>query len=352
MRPTGPIPAPVHPVRYDFAAAPADVDPPPESDGWMVSFVDILMLLLTLFVVLLVVQRTPDPTKPDPASVVAHVSTPSSKTEPTGSPVAPRHAPTPAAANARKPVGHTSNSTATATPRRHAPGPSADFGQQLRNALFNPIDLTVAAAVRSGASPAKPEARPTAQPASAAPAAHLASPATATAFVVPADIRDQVEVARTATKVNLVIKDDVLFDAGSADLKPAGRQVLERVAELLKQSAYPVSVEGHTDNRPIHTARYPSNWELSAARATNVTRFLIQCGVSADRLRAIGYADTRPRAGNDTAAGRARNRRVSLVVHLNEHSSGIAGAGREPAPVSGADSPVAAAPLPPADASR
>jgi chemotaxis protein MotB len=349
MQRTNPIPAPGgHPVRYDLAPAPVDIDPPPESDGWMVSFVDILMLLLTLFVGLLVVQRTPQATKPSPAPIVAQAPAPSGKAEPTRQPAQPSASPP---ANTAEPVARHSNSVAEATSRHREPA-RADFEQQLRNALFNPIDLTVAASADAGSSPAAPDTGPARQPASATRAADSAAPASATPFVVPADIRDQVEIARTATKVNLVIKDDVLFDAGSADLKPVGRRVLQRVAELLQQSAYPVSVEGHTDNRPIHTSRYPSNWELSTARATNVTRFLIQCGVGADRLRAIGYADTRPRASNGTASGRARNRRVSLVVHLNEHGNGVTRAGQQPAPVSGAGSPAAAAPPPPTAASH
>jgi chemotaxis protein MotB len=154
--------------------------------------------------------------------------------------------------------------------------------------------------------------------AAAAPPVPAATGTPAAAFAIPADIRDQVEVTTDASDVNLVIKDDVLFDAGSADLKAAGQAVLSRIAELLRQNEYPVSVEGHSDNTPIHTPRFPSNWELSAARATNVTRSLIGLGVAADRLRAIGFAATRPLDDNDSAAGRANNRRVSLVIHMDK----------------------------------
>ena len=129
-----------------------------------------------------------------------------------------------------------------------------------------------------------------------------------------------IDVVATANEVNLVIKDDVLFAEGSSDLTPLGRSVLDGIALMLKKNDYPVSVEGHTDNIPIHTAQFPSNWELSSFRATNVARYFIQRGVASRRLRAIGYADTRPVADNDTEAGRARNRRVSLVIHVNEAS--------------------------------
>jgi chemotaxis protein MotB len=77
-------------------------------------------------------------------------------------------------------------------------------------------------------------------------------------------------------------------------------------------------VEGHTDPVPISTLQFPSNWELSAQRATTVLRYLVRAGVPAERLRAVGYADTRPVADNSTPEGRAKNRRVALVVHLEE----------------------------------
>jgi chemotaxis protein MotB len=84
----------------------------------------------------------------------------------------------------------------------------------------------------------------------------------------------------------------------------------------LQTLPYQLSVEGHTDNVPIQTARYPSNWELSSARAARVTRKLIEQGVAADRIRAIGYGDTRPRSENDSAEGRAKNRRVTFVLQV------------------------------------
>jgi len=75
-------------------------------------------------------------------------------------------------------------------------------------------------------------------------------------------------------------------------------------------------VEGHTDNSPIKTLKFGSNWELSSARASAVTRYLISLGLGPERIKAIGLADTQPRIGNETPDGRARNRRVSLVLYL------------------------------------
>ena len=114
--------------------------------------------------------------------------------------------------------------------------------------------------------------------------------------------------------VNLEISDSILFTPASAALTASGAQLLDELAATLKAHPYNLSVEGHTDNVPIKTARYPSNWELSSSRATEVTRRLIDRGIAAERVRAVGYADTHPRADNATAEGKARNRRVSLVL--------------------------------------
>jgi chemotaxis protein MotB len=86
------------------------------------------------------------------------------------------------------------------------------------------------------------------------------------------------------------------------------------IIDLLANNRLMISVEGHTDNIPISTAQFPSNWELSAARAISVVRLLQQRGIDGQRLRAIGYADSLPLQSNDTAEGRAVNRRVNLVL--------------------------------------
>ncbi|HTT28721.1 MAG TPA: OmpA family protein [Solirubrobacteraceae bacterium] len=112
-----------------------------------------------------------------------------------------------------------------------------------------------------------------------------------------------------------VLTDNLLFDSGSATLQPGADQLLTEVAQLLNlDPTHPITVEGHTDNQPIATAQFPSNWELSTARATNVVRFLISRGVNRYRLGAVGYADLHPIASNATAAGRAHNRRVEIVL--------------------------------------
>jgi chemotaxis protein MotB len=112
-----------------------------------------------------------------------------------------------------------------------------------------------------------------------------------------------------------VLTDRLLFPSGSATLIRAAQPLLGEIASLVNiDRTHPVAVEGNTDNVPIHGGAFPSNWELSTARASMVVRFLIGQGVFARRLSASGYADLRPIAGNETAAGRARNRRVEIVL--------------------------------------
>jgi chemotaxis protein MotB len=118
-----------------------------------------------------------------------------------------------------------------------------------------------------------------------------------------------------------VLTDSVLFPSGEAALAPQAAPLLARLAKLVGTIANPVRVEGNTDDRPIATARFRSNWDLSAARATAVVVVLIADGVRATRLSVAGYADQRPVASNATARGRSLNRRVDLVV-LRNHSNG------------------------------
>ena len=132
-----------------------------------------------------------------------------------------------------------------------------------------------------------------------------------------ADKTVQVEQIRDQLRVDMV--DEVLFDSGETALKPAGVAVLGRIgAVIAKASDRRVEVQGHTDNVPISGAlakRFPSNWELSAARATNVVRFLQeQAKLDPGRLSASGYAEFRPRGPNDTDAGKRRNRRIEILL--------------------------------------
>jgi chemotaxis protein MotB len=128
---------------------------------------------------------------------------------------------------------------------------------------------------------------------------------------------ERVEVTARPGAVSLEISDNILFTPASAALSVDGMALLDQLAGVLRTLPYTLSVEGHTDNVPIHTHLYPSNWELSAARAAMVTRKLIEQGVAAPRVRAIGYGDTRPRTDNQTPEGRAKNRRVTFVLQVD-----------------------------------
>lgn len=115
--------------------------------------------------------------------------------------------------------------------------------------------------------------------------------------------------------ISLRIKENALFPSGEADLTDKGRGLLDNLGRFLAAMDKLISVEGHTDDVPISLPRFPSNWELSSARADRVVRYLVSQGIPPARLRAIGYADTRPQASNETDEGRALNRRVNIVIH-------------------------------------
>lgn len=132
--------------------------------------------------------------------------------------------------------------------------------------------------------------------------------------------RLRVRIFRNRMVVEL--PDNVLFDSGDAELKEGGQQTLAEVAQVLASiDGRQFQVAGHTDNVPIRSRRFPSNWHLSTARAVTVARFLIeQGGLSSERVSAAGYADTQPVDANDTDEGRAHNRRIEiqLVPNLDE----------------------------------
>jgi len=117
--------------------------------------------------------------------------------------------------------------------------------------------------------------------------------------------------------VVLKLPGKVLFDLGKAELKPEAKRTLDKIIPLLKSYSYGIQVEGHTDNLPIHTKRFRSNWELSAARAISVVKYLMQNGISQQRLSALGYGEHRPIVPNDTPEHRALNRRIEILIKVS-----------------------------------
>jgi len=127
----------------------------------------------------------------------------------------------------------------------------------------------------------------------------------------------QVRVTQSPRGITVEINASVLFKSGEAVLQPQSTQALAAVAKVLSQVENPIQVEGHTDNIPINSPNFPSNWELSSSRAGSVVRLFTEQGVPAARMVAIGYADNRPVDTNATPDGRSRNRRVNVLI-LNE----------------------------------
>ena len=141
---------------------------------------------------------------------------------------------------------------------------------------------------------------------------------------------DQVSLSMRDGALVIILSDKILFDSGKAELKSSAYPVLDKIAKLIRSDApgKNIGVAGHTDNVPITHSAWKSNWELSTARSTNVLHYLEDKGISPDKLSATGYGEHRPVASNATASGRAKNRRVEIMI-LPEFAEEEAGAGRE-----------------------
>lgn len=128
-----------------------------------------------------------------------------------------------------------------------------------------------------------------------------------------ADLNIQVTHSHQGTRLSF--EDQVLFDFGRATINPTGFIFLDKIADALDKTPDAVRVEGHTDNVPIQTRRFPSNWELSVARAVNVVKYFAEVSnIDPKRLSAVGYGESRPVAPNDTLSNRAKNRRVEILI--------------------------------------
>lgn len=127
-----------------------------------------------------------------------------------------------------------------------------------------------------------------------------------------------VTVSTSDNWIEVTLPNSILFGSGEAEPHRDAFTVVNSVADILKGTSNAVIVEGFTDNRPIRTTRYPSNWELSAARAATMVRLLVETGIDPQRLAAVGYGEHQALARNDTPEGRRRNRRVVLLVSRHE----------------------------------
>ncbi|MVW76237.1 flagellar motor protein MotD [Pseudomonas xionganensis] len=127
----------------------------------------------------------------------------------------------------------------------------------------------------------------------------------------------QLKVSGNELWIEIELSSSLLFSSGEALPNNAAFEIIEKVAKILAPYENPIHVEGFTDNQPIQTAQFPTNWELSAARAASIVRMLAMDGVNPGRMAAVGYGEFQPVADNATAEGRGRNRRVVLVVSRN-----------------------------------
>lgn len=132
---------------------------------------------------------------------------------------------------------------------------------------------------------------------------------------------DRIQVTVERRGIVIRVADTVIFDTGKADIRQEAKEVLGKVGHVMATLNNQVRVEGHTDNIPIKTEYYPSNWELSTDRASGIVRYFIdEARMEPERLSAAGYAEYKPVNGNDTPDGRGRNRRVDIVI-LNEQEA-------------------------------
>ena len=143
-------------------------------------------------------------------------------------------------------------------------------------------------------------------------------------LLAPERAAGDVSVALGPEGIVVDFSSAAIYEPGKADVGPSARANMDKVASAIENIDYypfKIDIEGHTDNIPIATPQFPSNWELSVSRATNIVKYMIGKGITADRLKAAGYADTKPKAPNADSSGKAlpenqaRNRRIVLRIH-------------------------------------
>ncbi|MDV6320207.1 OmpA family protein [Chromohalobacter sp. HP20-39] len=249
-----------------------------EGGGWLMSYLDMLTLLITLFVLLLALTGNGDSAANDKTLALPVLGVPTLQT-PAWSP------------NFYAPPRSNERYVPPRDTAFYTPPPMAPLNPRM--IMVNP-DPAKALMARVEASPTGAVRR-------------------LTDTLKP--MIDGIVVTQSAQTLNFRIENRLLFSSSRAGLTDEGREVLRQLLDSLRKFEGEITIEGHTDSRPIATDRFPSNWELSTARATAVLRFLVEEGLDSEKLRAVGYADTHPLKSNTTAEGRAANRRVELVLH-------------------------------------
>jgi chemotaxis protein MotB len=134
-------------------------------------------------------------------------------------------------------------------------------------------------------------------------------------FIDEYDLSNNVRLMENERGIVISIMDNILFESGNADLSEASKPILNKMAQMIKTLPNDIRIEGHTDNIPIETKEFPSNWHLSIARATNTAYYLMHNeGVKPERVSVVGFSEYKPIASNDTPDTRALNRRVDIVI--------------------------------------
>jgi chemotaxis protein MotB len=187
----------------------------------------------------------------------------------------------------------------------------------LASSLGDAFGQSPAAVPRLLAAPQRPEARPPSlkQQQALEEQAHMTEVASSLLDVMAPLVKEgKVRVTQSRRGVSIEINANVLFQPGRAELEPQSLAVLRAVADRLRNEPFNLEITGHTDNVPIRNSIFASNWELSAVRASSVVRLMVDNGIAAVRLYAIGREASQPIASNATVEGRARNRRVELMI--------------------------------------
>lgn len=341
----------------------------PQEEGWFLTYLDVMTLLLVAMIVMLAfsgsigkraavlttavpAQAAPPVPIPAPDEAYAYSAEDAAVAFSAPPQAEPEHSPLfgtfPDFAAEPAPVAVAETPVATETePATLAQIPPPDdiapySAQDAALAFASPSPLS-----RTDKTGGSPSVAP-------APAAEEPSEGAALAASLPlSDLGHDVEVIVNQRSISFRVNSEILFGTGQADLSREGLSVLRRMAKVLSDAGYDITVEGHTDAVPVRSnARYPSNWELSSARAGSVVRYLQANGIGKGHLKAVGYADAKPIADNQSADGRARNRRVELVVEKSSEAGAARPAAAKPAETQPVQATRPAAQVSPAPAAR
>lgn len=285
----------------------------PHHQNWLLSYLDVFVLIVMLIITLISLgdmQIEEDTSKPTASKVKEGKPTVrplGQKLRPAPAPVIQLESITPQTESKPFPVQPTTPTDSAVIPTLPLP-PPAPVETDLTGNVPNEAETTTAnlpGPQQSNSTPIKREV--------------LKNSLTDTLGRLGLD--KTVAITITEDYAQLEIQDKILFESSQANLTTPGEELLRTLAPVLKQASGLIFIEGHTDNRPINTSQFPSNWELGSTRATRVLHYLTTQELDSSRMRAVTYADTMPIADNSTAEGREKNRRVSILIKVQEQDT-------------------------------